>query len=270
MALGEIALSERLLLLSLGGDTPLRSYGANCLAFAGGAGTLLVDPLIAPAHARLVAEALSRRGFPPVRYVALTHHHTDHALGAGWFAAAGAEVVAQRRCGPLMAAQHPTAIRERRARPELAALFADAEPHRPALPFDERLVLDLGGTGAEVLHLGPGHTPCDAVVRIPSEDAVAAGDLLFTGYHYNYEEADPALLSTLDRLAALPAARLVPGHGPPGGPGRIEEQRRYHATARRLVAEAADAEAAGRALLAAYPDHLLPAAVGTAWAFWRR
>jgi len=269
-ALSERLLSERLLLLTLGGDTPLRSYGANCLAFAGGAGSLLVDPLIAPAHARLVAEALSRRGFPPVTHVALTHHHTDHALGAGWFAAQGAQVVAQRRCGPLMAAQHPAAIRERRARPELASLFADAEPHQPTLVFDERLTLDLGGASAEVLHLGPGHTPCDAVVWLPSEGTAAAGDLLFTGYHYNYEEADPTLLATLDRLAALPAARLVPGHGPPGGPERVEEQRRYHETARRRVAAAADAAAAGRALRAAYPDYLLPVAVETAWGFWRR
>ncbi|HZY01873.1 MAG TPA: hypothetical protein VFF02_00125, partial [Anaeromyxobacteraceae bacterium] len=65
-ALLETALSARLLVLTLGGDTPLTSYGANCLALAGSAGTLLVDPLIAPAHARLVAEAVARHGFPPV------------------------------------------------------------------------------------------------------------------------------------------------------------------------------------------------------------
>jgi len=270
VALRETVLSEGLLLLTLGGDEPRTSYGANCLALAGGEATLVVDPLIAPAHARLVEEALARRTFPPVRYVALTHHHTDHALGAGWFAARGARVVASGRCAALMAAQHPAIVRERRHQPDLAALFADAEPHLPALTFEDRLVLDLGGTGAEVLHLGPGHTPGDAVVWLPSEATVAAGDHLFTGYHFNYEEADPGLLAALDRLAALPATRFVPGHGPPGGPERVEEQRSYHATARRLVTEAPDGEAAGRALLAAYPDHLLPVAVGTAWGYWRR
>src|SRR5512143_1223941 len=89
----ETPLSPRLLLLTLGGDTPLTSWGANCLALAGADATLLVDPLIAPAHARLVEEAVRRRGLPPVRHVVLTHHHTDHALGAGHFARRGVEVV---------------------------------------------------------------------------------------------------------------------------------------------------------------------------------
>src|SRR5512147_1353363 len=119
-ALQETALSPRLLVLTLGGDTPLTSYGANCLALAGGTGTLLVDPLIAPAHARLVAEVVARRGFPPVTQVAVTHHHTDHALGAGWFAARGARVVAHRRCAAAMAAQHPSLVAARRRAPELA------------------------------------------------------------------------------------------------------------------------------------------------------
>src|SRR5215470_16638307 len=96
--LSEVLLTPRLLVLTLGGDTPLTSYGVNCVAFAGAAGTLLVDPMIAPAHARLVGEALGRRGFPQVTHVVATHHHTDHALGGGWFAARGARVIVQERC----------------------------------------------------------------------------------------------------------------------------------------------------------------------------
>jgi glyoxylase-like metal-dependent hydrolase (beta-lactamase superfamily II) len=102
--LAELALTPRLLVFTLGGDTPLTSYGANCIALAGAAGTLLVDPLTAPAHATQVAAAVARRGFPPVSHVVLTHHHTDHALGAGWFAARGATVIAHEQCAAAMAA----------------------------------------------------------------------------------------------------------------------------------------------------------------------
>jgi glyoxylase-like metal-dependent hydrolase (beta-lactamase superfamily II) len=264
-ALQETALSARLLVLTLGGDTPLTSYGANCVAFAGDGGTLLVDPLIAPAHARLVAEAIARRGFPPVTYVAVTHHHTDHALGAGWFAARGARVVAHRRCAAEMAAQHPSIVAARRRAPELAALFADAEPHVPAALFDERHLVDLGGVAADVRHLGPGHTPGDAVVLFPTEDAVACGDLVFRGYHFNYEEADPeGLPRALEALAGLPASRFVPGHGPPGGREIVEEQARRHAEAVRIVAAAATPEEARAALRARWSGDLLPMAVETA------
>jgi glyoxylase-like metal-dependent hydrolase (beta-lactamase superfamily II) len=264
-ALQETALSARLLVLTLGGDTPLTSYGANCLAFAGGNGTLLVDPLIAPVHARLVAEAVARRGFPPVTHVAVTHHHTDHALGAGWFAARGASVVAHRRCATEMAAQHPSLVAARRRAPELAALFADAEPHLPAVSFEERHLVDLGGVTAQVRHLGPGHTPGDAVVLFPVEDAVACGDLVFRGYHFNYEDADlEGLPRALRALAGLPASRFVPGHGPPGGREIALEQERRHAEAARLVAAAATPEEARAALRARWPGHLLEMAVETA------
>jgi glyoxylase-like metal-dependent hydrolase (beta-lactamase superfamily II) len=59
-----------------------------------------------------------------------THHHTDHALGASWFAARGARVIAHERCAAAMLAQHPTIIKERRVTPALSALFAGAEPLR--------------------------------------------------------------------------------------------------------------------------------------------
>src|SRR5258706_11511812 len=95
-------LSDRLLWMTLGGEDPSTSYGANCLAFAGDGETILIDPWIAPAHAKLIAEAVAMEAFPPVTHVAVTHHHTDHALGAAWFGARGALVFAERRCAALM------------------------------------------------------------------------------------------------------------------------------------------------------------------------
>lgn len=263
--LTEIALSPRCLVLTLGGDTPATSWGANCLAVAGRGGTLVVDPLIAPAHARLVEAALSARGFPPVTHAVLTHHHTDHALGAGWFARRGATCACHRACAEAMAAQHPAAVAGRRRDPALAALFADAEPYAPAVTFERAWRVDLGGVTVEAHHLGPGHTPGDAVVVVPEEGVAASGDLLFAGFHVNYEEASlDGLGPALDRLAALGAARLVPGHGPVGGPGLVDDQRRYHEVVARAVRAAPDAAEAGAAIRAAFPGHRLEAAVESA------
>ncbi len=251
--------------MTLGGEGPATSFGANCVAFAGEESALVVDPLIAPAHARLVEDALRRRGFPPVRHVALTHHHTDHALGAGFFAARGAAVVAHRRCAAAMAAQHQAIVQERRRVPELASLFADAEPHVPAVLFDGRHSIDLGGATAEVRHLGHGHTPGDAVVLLPSERAVVCGDLVFRGFHFNYEEADAeALPRRLAELAALPASLFVPGHGPPGGREIVEEQARYHEEVRRLVHAASTEQEARASVAARFPGLAYLAGVETA------
>jgi cyclase len=268
--LRETALSDRLVVLTLGGDRIETGWGVNCTAFASAAGTLVVDPMIAPSHARLVEEALRRRGFPAVRHVVLTHHHTDHAVGAGWFASRGAAVIATATAGLAMAERHPSILAARRRDPGLGPLFADAAPVAPAIGFAGSHVVDLGDALVEAIHLGPGHTPGDAVVLFPSERVVACGDLVFAGTHFNYEEADAAALPRrLEDLAALPASRFVPGHGPVGGPELLEAQARYHAEVARLVRAAPGAEAARAAVEAAFPDHALRETIPTAVAAFR-
>ncbi len=164
-----------------------------------------------------------------------------------------------------MAAQHPSIIAARLRIPELSSLFADAVPYVPAVRFEERHTIDLGDRQVEVRHLGPGHTQGDAVVLFPSEDTVACGDLVFAGYHFNYEEADAAVLPRrLEELAALPASRFIPGHGPPGGREILEEQARYHAEVARIVRSAASPAAARAAIDASFPGCALAEAMSTA------
>lgn len=268
-ALRERVLGQRVRCYTLGGDTPVTSFGVNCVAVSGDRETLLVDPFIAPTHARLVVGAVARAGLPPIRRVALTHHHTDHALGAGLLAREGAEVVAHRRCAEAMAAQHPGIVAARRRDPALLPLFADAAPYLPGCPVDAAEEIDLGGVVVEVLPVGPGHTPGDCVVVLPGEGVVAAGDLLFDGYHFNYEEADPVAARRLLGLLAGLGGTFVPGHGRPGGAERLEEQRRYHDEAERIARSALPAEAAARLLQQAFPAHLLAGATGTAVQAWR-
>lgn len=265
--LRETALSDRLVVLTLGGASVHTSFGVNCVALASAAGTLLVDPMVAPAHAQRVEEALRRRGFPEVRHVVVTHHHTDHALGAAFFARRGARVVAHRRCAAEIAAQHPTMIAaRRRSRDEaVRALFADAPAYVPGVRFEERHALDLGDVAVEVLHLGPGHAAGDAVVLFPAEGVVACGDLVFAGCHFNYEDADPAALpGRLEALAALPAPRVVPGHGPCGGRELLDAQARYHREVERIVLESPGPGEARAAIEARFAGWALPEVIPTA------
>ena len=267
--LRETVLSPRVRVFTLGGDDPSTSFGANCVAVRGSRRTLLVDPLIAPAHARLVHDALARAGFPAVTDVALTHHHTDHALGAAFFAARGARLIAHRRCAEAMAAQHPAILAARRRDPRLAELFRDAEPHLPARPFEERDGVELGGLAVEVRHLGHGHTSGDAVVVVPSEGMAVAGDLLFHGYHFNYEEADRVgVRAALEALAPL-ADLFVPGHGEAGSRAIVAAQVLYHDEAERMARAERRPGEAGAALRERFPGHLLESAVPGAVQFWR-
>jgi cyclase len=267
LTLHETRVRENIRVFTLGGDRIETSFGANCTAVVGRQAVLLVDPLIAPAYARLVEEALAAKTSLRVRYVALTHHHTDHALGASHFAGRGATVIAHRHCAARMAAEHADLVAERRKQPELAALFAEAQAYTPFRIFEDGLTLDLGGTKARVIHTGHGHTPGDAIVHLPEESVVVCGDLVSAGYHVNYEDADVGHLDCgLAALSALGARTYVPGHGEPGGPERLEAQSRYHAAAR----AAAGAPGAGDRLRSSFPGYRLEIVLDRSLGVWNR
>jgi glyoxylase-like metal-dependent hydrolase (beta-lactamase superfamily II) len=85
------------------------------------------------------------------------------------------------------------------------------------------------------------------------------------GYHFNYEDAEPsALAGALAALAALPADRFVPGHGPPGGREILLAQARYHEEVARLAAAGPTSDEVREAIRAGFPGYLLEAAIETA------
>ena len=235
------AVRENVRVFTLGGESIASSYGANCTAVAGRESVLLVDPLIVPVYARQIGAAVASWTPLPIRYVLVTHHHTDHALGAGFFAANGATVVAQTACRDRMAAEHASLIEARRKQPHLAALFADAEAYLPTVVFEKDFAFDLGGIEARAIHPGPGHTPGDAILHLPQESVAICGDLVSSGYHVNYEDATIANLeSGLELLRSLGARTYVPGHGSPGAGGLLDDQAVYHRTLRVLANRAGD------------------------------
>jgi cyclase len=257
-ALFETRLAEDLFVWTLGGEGIGTSYGANCTAVIGKTAVFLVDPFIAPVFARLVEQKLREKTSVPLRHVLITHHHTDHALGAGWFASRGVEVLAHPACGQAMAAEHPNLIASRRRQPDLADLFGDAEPYLPSRTFDEELRLDLGGTEVRVLHPGHNHTRGDMIAHLPEESIVVCGDLVFAGYHVNYEDASAANLDRgLETLRALGARTLVPGHGPPGGTELLDQQSRYHSAIRDAARSEPDSARAISRIRTLFPGYLL-------------
>lgn len=273
--LTETQVREHVFVWTLGGDSIQTSYGTNCIAVVGQDAVLLVDPLIAPTHARLVEGALREKTPAPVRLVALTHHHTDHTLGASWFARQGAAVIAHRACRERMAAEHPALIESRRRAAETRELFADAVPVLPAVTFDEGLTLHVGVSEVEIWHPGRGHTPGDAFLFLPEERLAICGDLLFIGYHYNYEDARiPGVREGLRALRALDADTFIPGHGPVSGAAALEEQAGYHdaveAIVREGVASGQDDDALAAEVRARYPTHLLAVVISSAIARFKR
>jgi len=261
VALTETRLSDSVSTFTHGGETLLESYGSNATVFFGKGAVVVVDPFVAPRQAAALGARIAERTVDPVTHVVLTHHHTDHALGASWFAALGADVVAHVEAGRRMALEHPGLVAERRRDPSLAGLFDAAEAYVPGRLVAAGLAFEAGGIRFDAFHPGHAHTPGDLCVYTPGLGVLVAGDLVSTGYHPNLEDADVAgWQAALEELRGIPFWTLVPGHGPPGGREAVEDQLAWFEGASRAVREAVEFGLDPvAALKAAFPDRRLAA-----------
>jgi len=260
--LQETRIRDNVIVWTLGGDTIQTSYGTNATAVIGEDAVLMIDPLIAPAYGHRLAQKLRAHTEVPVRYVVFTHHHTDHSWGAAPFEDEGAVLIGHRECRERMLAEHPDLVERRRAQDDIADLFADARPVPPSITFDEGLVLHVGVAEVEIWHPGAAHTPGDAFLFLPEERAAVCGDLVFAGYHYNYEDASPdGVRAGLRALESLDADVFIPGHGAPGGPELLSAQAAYHDAVRDIVADGVEGGKEDAVIVeeirARFPDHRL-------------
>ena len=110
------------------------------------------------------------------------------------------------------------------------ALLSSAGRVRFAPPdhtFETRLALP-GSRGAELVSFGSGHTEADAILHLPRDRVVFAGDLVVLGVQPSLGSGDPERwLGVLDQIERLGAERIVPGHGPVTTPAGMQEIRDY-------------------------------------------
>jgi glyoxylase-like metal-dependent hydrolase (beta-lactamase superfamily II) len=84
----------------------------------------------------------------------------------------------------------------------------------PTLTFSGRMTLWLGALEVQLLQLGRGHTKGDTVVWLPSERILFSGDLVeYDATPYAGDAYFSDWPQTLDNVAALKPAKLVPGRG---------------------------------------------------------
>jgi cyclase len=101
--------------------------------------------------------------------------------------------------------------------PGLEQLLTEAKAmvyQSPTLTFTDRLDIDIGNREVQVLHLGRGNTPGDAIVYLPKEKIIVAGDLLVYPIPYTFDGYPAEWVQTLRKMAKLDVDTIVPGHGP--------------------------------------------------------
>lgn len=140
-------------------------------------------------------------------YLALTHGHGDHVLGAAPLL--GGEVFAHELTPGVIERQIPGWVeRQGRSREEIVR-----DLPWPTVTFSDQLRLDLGGKTAWLFPT-PGHSEDGVSVLVEPDRVLIGGDAVVTGIVPAIGDGDSRVLeASLRRLAEIEIRVLVPGHG---------------------------------------------------------
>jgi glyoxylase-like metal-dependent hydrolase (beta-lactamase superfamily II) len=214
---------------------------------AGKDSALVLEGFVSPAGAAFQMDALRSVTQVPVKAALDTHYHFDHCTGNSFYGANNvplwAHAAVARRIAdtyaPMQAEEKsaflaPLERPVRDARNDLQRQHAQSDvgmwtniftlvngvvlglPNRPIDPAKLPMTIDLGGLSAQIEYF-PGHSGTDLIVRVPDQNVVYAGDLIFNGmYPYCFDEKATisGWRSTIRTFSSWDKDTLfVPGHG---------------------------------------------------------
>jgi cyclase len=242
---------------------PDGSWGLNNAGLiADGEASLLVDTLFDLAHTQRMLDAM-RDAVPAANAIGTvvnTHANGDHCWGNQLVK--GADIVASQKAAdemlelpPKRVAMLGKAARTLRALGPLgrglgkvgpakvrdlvdagpfvehafgAFAFDDITLVPPTTTFDGETTLKVGDREVVLWEVGPAHTDGDVLAWLPDEKVIYTGDILFI-------EAHPIIwagpvqnwVDAIDRILALEAQVVVPGHGPLASVEQVTRLRDY-------------------------------------------
>ncbi len=176
---------------------------------------MVIDTQATPVMAADVIRRIREVTDKPIKYVVLSHYHAVRVLGASAY-----------KPEHIIASEDTLSMIKERGEEDKASeigrfprLFRAVESVPagltwPTLTFTGKMTLWLGKLEVQLLQLGRGHTKGDTVVWLPQERILFSGDLVeYDATPYAGDAYFSDWPQTLDHIAALKPAKLVPGRG---------------------------------------------------------
>lgn len=222
-------------------------------------GVVVIDAGKTPEIGRTLLTLIREKTDKPIRYILLTHYHTDHVLGLEAFPEPALvvghenlfrnmqEILSEElKAYPELIKNLKTKIKDMQKQgssdleQEKARLKRNIANHEilrhsrimlPEITFDNRLVFQLEDERIEMYYPGPTHTNDSSVIYFPGRKTIHMGDMVFAGYHSYIDERAGAdtknWLSFLEQVMNWDIDTVIPGHGPIGGKEHLEKEIKY-------------------------------------------
>jgi glyoxylase-like metal-dependent hydrolase (beta-lactamase superfamily II) len=213
----------------------------NVGIIAGSRATLVIDTGMGPRNGEIVLRETMKVSRNAEMYLATTHIHPEHDLGAGAFPASTKMIRSRTQDRDI--AESGLALAEQFSRnPVQAELLKGVQFRKADISFDGDYALDLGGVRVRMTAVGPTHTLGDTVFFVEGDRVLFSGDVVMSAFPaVNPPGAAPTSsvrtwLAALDRLDAFMPTLVVPSHRRMGDASMIAMYRDYFQTLQRRAA----------------------------------
>ncbi|HEV2731165.1 MAG TPA: MBL fold metallo-hydrolase [Terriglobales bacterium] len=256
-------------------------YDGNSIVIVSQDGVLVFDANGTPAAAEAVLAEIRRITDLSVRYLVISHWHWDHWYGAEVYKKAFPDIriISQEKerammMGPelefnkdglntalpnYIASLEKKAAAQEAMSPQPGGLtklkdlvaedrfFLEQKTgiHRtyPNVTYSNEMDIYMGERHIKVLHYDRAVTPGNSFLYLPDEKIIVAGDLLVNPITWTLSSYPTGWLNTLEKMDALNASVIIPGHGAP-----LRDKELLHATMevfRECLKKGAEAKAQG-------------------------
>lgn len=199
--------------------------------------TLVVDTGLGTRNGQTIVREMQKVSKTPDLYLATTHIHPEHDLGAGGFPAHTRMIRSKAQVDEIAADNLQTAQRFAGFSPINAELLQGATFKPADITFDQEHVVDLGGVRVRIIAMGFNHTRGDTAFYVEPDGILFSGDVVMTQAPNVGTSRFEQWLASMARFDALQPKRIVPSHGPIGDLGLVKNYRTMLTTVRARAAE---------------------------------